>query len=55
MSGPELSYDYIICKYVVLPDSLLQLCFRRFKLASRQGWIFFVVEVFLPQGIDVQA
>ena len=55
ISGPELFYDYIICKYEVLPDILLQLSFRRFKLESRQGWTFFVVEVFHPQGIDVQA
>ena len=40
---------------MVLPDILLQLSFRRFKLESRQGWTFFVVEVFHPQGIDVQA
>ena len=55
ISGPELFYDYIFCKYVVIPDILLQLCFRRFKLESRQGWTFFVVEVLHPQGIDVQA
>jgi hypothetical protein len=40
---------------VVLPDILLQLSFRRLKLESRQGWIFFFVEVFHPQGIEVQA
>ena len=55
ISGPERFYDNIICKYVVLPDILLQLSFCRFKLESRQGWTFFVVEVFFPQGIDVQA
>ena len=54
-SGPELFHDYIICKYVVIPDILLRLSFRRFKLESRQGWTFFVVEVFHPQGIEVQA
>ena len=55
ISGPELFYDYIICKYVVIPDILLQLSFRRFKLESRQGTTFFVVEVLHPQRIDVQA
>jgi hypothetical protein len=40
---------------VVIPDILLRLSFRRFKLESRQGWTFFVVEVFHPQGIEVQA
>jgi hypothetical protein len=55
ISGPELFYDYIIYKYVVIPDILLRLSFRRFKLKSRQGWTFVVVEVFHPQGIEVQA
>ena len=40
---------------MVLPDILLQLPFRRFKLESRQGWTFVVVEVFHSQGIGVQA
>ena len=55
ISGPELFYDHIICKYVVIPDILLRLSFRRFKLESRQGWTFLFVEVFHPQGIEVQA
>ena len=43
ISGPELFYDYIICKYVVLPDILLQLSFRRFKLESRKAGHFFLL------------